>query len=226
MATSKLAGIQGGKLQKYLTASLLILVFTGSIFASRENAIFSNVQKKVQETGIKTGETTFGVYLNYGLPSGDLVNVLNSAAGIELAVIKRNILIKDFHLLLRGSFNQYYGKFNSREYLGIIEAKLAGRYDFLIPEIPGVFFLEAGGGVAFENISVSGFAGDNIDPLYSFGAGYEFNVSEVFTFQGMVSYSLMPQKYVSGAARDGSFIKIHAGVNYNLETESRGGKKK
>ncbi|MFH1246091.1 MAG: hypothetical protein V1662_06375 [Candidatus Omnitrophota bacterium] len=205
-----------------------IVMLGCSVFAAGQNTAFSTGKKKGPETGIKAGEAGICLLLNYGIPSGDVANILNSTLGFCFAGIFRNVLVNDFSLKLEGDYNQYFGKFDSNEFIRVVEAKLLGRYDILIPEMPGVLFLEAGGGAAFETISVAGFSGDNIDPVYCFGAGYELNISDTLTFLGIASYSIIPEKYISGAAKDGGFIKLYAGINYIIgaENNGRGGRRR
>lgn len=161
---------------------------------------------------------SFGVSLRglYSIPTGDIVNVLNGSIGPEILGTYRKFLIDDLDLELSGSLNTYTGKFDSTNTFQTINVKLLGRYNIKIEDLEGVFFINAGGGVSFEKLTVSSSSADNIDPIWSFGAGYEVALFDNITLQVNISYMLMPEKYIASAYRDGSFINFIIGLNYEF----------
>ncbi|MFH1074965.1 MAG: hypothetical protein V1752_07750, partial [Candidatus Firestonebacteria bacterium] len=58
-------------------------------------------------------------------------------------------------------------------------------------------------------------------PIYVFGAGYEYGIAPDLSLLVEANYQLMPQKYIAGAFRDGSYINIKAGIKYEFETDNR-----
>ena len=193
-----------------------------------ENDILGNNRQKTPEGGqFKFLDYGLAVRGIYSLPSGNIVNATNSALGGSVTLMNHNalfFLLPKLSIGLSGEYINYACKAGSGNYLQTINAKLLGKYDIRFEELPGSFFLEGGGGVSFETLTLLGAEYSNIDPLFQIGIGYETGLDENFTIQAGINYMIVPESYISASARDGSFINISLGINY--EFQLGGGRKK
>jgi hypothetical protein len=205
---------------------LVILLFTISVQVYSEGII--NAPIKSIGVGDEFGRMQFG-WLGisargiYSIPVGEMINVLNNGLGGELVISYRSFLLKDLDIQLIGGYENYTGEVNSSDTLQTIILKLLVRYNFYFKGTPGCLFVDLGGGVAFETLTFSSTKYDNIDPAYHIGIGYEVEIIKSLTFQLGVSYLFIPQKYIANAQRDGSFINVGLGINYEFLKEKFGG---
>ena len=200
---------------KVFLAIIMVLSLFSLSYADNK-VVGSYVKGKGKTLDFKFG--TFGISARgfYSIPSGDIANVLNGSLGPELLVTYRKFLIDDLDLQVSGTLNTYTGKFDSTNTFQSIGARLLGRYNIKIENVEGLFFLDAGGGFAFETLKVSTVSADNIDPIWSFGAGYEIGLFDNITLTVNINYLMMPEKYIANATRDGSFIDFAIGLNYEF----------
>ncbi|MFH1528658.1 MAG: hypothetical protein ABIG69_18785 [Bacteroidota bacterium] len=207
------------KIVKILT---ICIVFFMSFQSFGQNKVIGgNISSKNKSETMQLGWLGISVKGIYRMPSGEITNVLNGSPGAELTVIYRNFLLNDLDLQLIGGYQNYTGKVDSSNTFQTINAKLLGRYNFFVPDIPGCIYVEAGGGLSFETLIVSSSKLDNIDPIYQIGLGYEIGIFENFTLQTGINYLHMPEKYIAGAVRDGSFINLGIGINYEFLGDER-----
>jgi hypothetical protein len=194
-------------------------------YAKDTNKAFGGYARtdKGENKDLALGNFGFSVLGVLSMPSGDIAKVLNPTVGPEVSLTYRNFLMKNFHLQLSGDFLTYTGKVDTSNTFTNISATLTGRYDLKMKEIPGIIYLSAGGGTGFETLTVGGVVLDNIDPMYKLGFGYEASAFGNFTMRFDIKYVMLPQKYISGASRDGSFLNIYAGVNmeFGVDSEKR-----
>ncbi|OGF51274.1 MAG: hypothetical protein A2044_04105 [Candidatus Firestonebacteria bacterium GWA2_43_8] len=210
-----------------LVCFLLLFVPFGGVLVAQNNVFTGSVRKSAsQDNAVPMGQFGVTVAGVYSLPSGDIANVYNGAIGPELTLTYRNFLLNGLHLQLAGDYLSYTGKVDPANIFTNIIAKLSARYDFGLADIPGLVFLKAGGGADFETLTIGTVSIDNIDPIYSFGIGYETKCFDNFTLVFEFNYSLLPEKYIPGATRDGSFINIVIGLNCELGESSGSGAKR
>jgi hypothetical protein len=194
------------------------MVFTGGIHGADFNQWGQTKTFTAREKIGVFSFGDFGIALHglFSLPAGEVSSVFESALGGEAALTFRKFPFKDLHLVIVSDYLVYSGKVYNTDKLSVLIPKALARYDVVFQEVPGVFYGTLGFGLAFEWAKTGSDEFTNIDPVFEGGVGYEMNLSQVLTLQCGVNYMLMPEKY-SGAAKDGAFLNIYIGVNYEFK---------
>jgi hypothetical protein len=184
---------------------------------------YSSQKSKKLEFGF-LGVSARGIY---NMPIADVLNVLNGGLGPEVAITYRSFLFKNFHLVAIGDYTTYTGKVNSDNKLSTINVKLLGRYDVypledLASFIPsGVVYVNLGGGVSFETLTMPLETINNIDPIFQGGIGYELGLMKDITLNIGVNYIMLYEKVNASADKNGSFISFSLGLNYEFGGKRR-----
>ena len=206
-----------------------VIVLFISVFAfGVENDILGNSRQKTSG-GDQLRLMDYGLSVNgiYSMPSGSIVNAMNGALGGSITIMDHNVLyflLPKLSIGLSGDYINYTCKAGSGNSFQTINSKILGKYDLSFNDIPGSFFVEGGGGVSFETLTLLGSEYYNIDPLFQIGIGYETGLNENFTIQVGINYMFVPESYISALSRDGAFINISLGINY--EFQLGGGRRK
>ncbi|GEM_PF-3381458 len=206
----------------------LSILFLSAAFGFGANNVLGNRQLR-QSGGDNVKQGDFGIALKalYGMPSGLSANGLNSAIGANLTLADHNTLnfiSLNLSLELAADYIVYTTRAGIGNSLTTLNPKLLLRYDVKIPDFPGLLYLEAGGGVSMETLNLLGVSYTNNDPLYQGGIGYETGLADNFNLQAVVSYVYVPESSITGATRDGAYLTLSLGINY--EFSLGGGKKK
>lgn len=211
-------------MKKIFFLVILLFIITAQVYA--ENIINAPI-KSIGYTGEFEhmqlgwlGITAKGIY---GMPVGEIRNVFNPGMGAELIISYRDFLFKDLDIQLVGGYQNYTGKVDSSNTVQSIIVKLLGRCNLYFKHTPGCFYFDFGGGIAVETLNLPSSSLDNIDPVYHIGLGYEIEIIKSLTGQIGVSYVFIPERYISSATRDGSFVNIGIGINYNFLKGKSGG---
>ncbi len=212
------------RLTKHFVLLLMLSVVFSGAFADRSENVVKRTKARTQSNQFGG----FGVEAHglYSLPAGDIVNVLSPAIGFGASLTYRDFLVESFDLKLVGEMTTFPLIEKASNTLAATNIKLLGRYniwpDFMSETIPGCIYVEAGGGVSMQKLSMGAAVFENNDILYQGGLGVELIFFQNFTFTAGASYVLIPQKYLAGATRDGSFINICAGINYEFSGKKGG----
>lgn len=204
--------------------AITFIIMLSSSCNSAGNTI-GGILKKSYTEKLQLGCFSVSAGAGLSLPSGDIANVLNGGTDLRIALSYNNILFDDLSLVLTGGYCVYTGQIDNTNLFATIKAGLLGRYYLYFDEIPGSIFVEVGGGVALETLTVASTSLNNIDPIFIFGAGYEVGIVQELSLVVNTNYLFMPQKYIAGAFRDGSYINIGVGIKYELGMERRGKRK-
>ncbi len=204
----------------------ILLLAAVSCFGA--NTVLGNRQVRQSDgDSTKQGDLGFAVRALYSMPSGLIGNGLNSALGVNATLSEHNTLnfiSLNLSLELSADYIVYTAKAGTGNNLTVLNPKLLLRYDIRMNELPGLLFVEAGGGVSMETLNLLGTAYTNNDPLYQGGIGYETQLLDGLNFQAVVSYTYVSESGTAGAIRDGAFLSLGLGLNY--EFQFGGGKRK
>ncbi|MFH1823600.1 MAG: hypothetical protein ABH873_00015 [Candidatus Firestonebacteria bacterium] len=212
------------KMKKIFFLMILLFIVVGQVHS--ENIINAPIKPagySGESEGMQLGLLGVSVRGIYSQPIGEIRNVFNPGLGAELVISYRDFLFKDLDIQLVGDYQSYTGKVDNSNKLQSIIVKLLGRYNFYIKYTPGCFYFDFGGGMANQTLNLPSSSVNNIDPVYHLGVGYEVEIIKSLTAQAGVNCVFIPERYISNATRDGSFINISLGINYNFLKGKNGG---
>ncbi len=215
------------KMKRRIGICFGVLFLLAATSFGANNVLGNRELRRSGKDSIKQGDLGVAVRAIYGMPSGLVANGLNSSVGANMTLADHNSLnfiSLNLSLELAADYVVYTAKAGIGNSLTTLNPKLLLRYDVKIDEIPGMLYLEAGGGVSMETLNLLGVSYTNNDPLYQGGIGYETTLVDNLNFQAVVSYVYVPEIGTTGATRDGAYLNFSAGLNF--EFSLGGGKTK